>query len=110
MYQSKKILVLVLIFSLFSAWGQVKFNAPSSSQGIGEINNTGLTFNQGMSGLGVATSSVQFITLKNPALLTRTRYTAMEFGFQGTTRLLQEGTNSQTNTDFTLANISLQPR
>lgn len=107
MYQSKKILVLVLIFSLFSAWGQVKFNAPYSSEGIGEINNTGLTFNQGMSGLGVATSSVQFINLKNPALLTRTRYTAMEFGFQGTTRLLQEGTNSQTNTDFTLANISL---
>lgn len=107
MYQSKKILVLVLIFSLFSAWGQVKFNAPYSSEGIGEINNTGLTFNKGMSGLGVATSSVQFINLTNPALLTRTRYTAMEFGFQGTTRFLKEGTNSQTNTDFTLANISL---
>lgn len=107
MYQSKKILVLVLIFSLFSAWGQVKFNAPYSSEGIGEINNTGLTFNKGMSGLGIATSSVQFINLTNPALLTRTRYTAMEFGFQGTSRFLKEGANSQTNTDFTLANISL---
>ncbi len=107
MYQLNKILSLVFILSLFSALGQVKFNAPYSSEGIGEVNNTGLTFQKGMAGLGVATSSVQFINLTNPALLARTRYTAMDFGFNGMTRHLKEGTQSQTNTDLTLGNIIL---
>ena len=40
MRQLNKILSLVFVLSLYSALGQVKFNAPYSSEGIGEINNT----------------------------------------------------------------------
>ncbi|MCP4521483.1 MAG: hypothetical protein GY827_07295 [Cytophagales bacterium] len=106
MYQYNKVLALVFVFSLFGAWGQVSLNAPYSSEGIGQVNNTGLTFQQGMSGLGVSNSSVQFINLINPALLARTRYTVMEVGANSTTHLLQEEGGSQSTTSANLSNLT----
>ncbi len=68
-----KLSILYLITSLsLSITGYCQVTNPSvyTAFGIGKLNNSGLTKNQGMGGTGLAQSSDNFINILNPASLT----------------------------------------
>jgi len=84
MYLKNKKLVLVLLVSVVSNWvfAQIKYNAPYSSLGNGEIELNSSGFYKGMNGAGLSLGNEYFLNSNNPALLPRTKSNVFEFGLR----------------------------
>src|SRR5579872_2622469 len=85
---------LIFLFVALAAKGQIA-SSPFSEFGIGDLQNGGVTQNQGMGGIGVSNPHGAYINNLNPALLTYNRYTLFQGGLQFENKKISDGQNSQ---------------
>lgn len=100
------ILLISLIFNCLQSFSQSLGNSPYSSIGLGERFPIGYSENQGMAGVGVA-SSVVNINPINPALLARNKYTVFSMGMIGQSKGLKTSTEGQNSFAMNLNYVNL---
>jgi hypothetical protein len=99
---------LLLAVGARDAHAQTLGNSPYSRLGLGEMSpGTGLVRNQGMAGVGVASSSTTYINERNPALAWHTRYVTFDVGLTGQIKTLKTKTQSQRTGNATLNYLAL---
>jgi hypothetical protein len=98
---------IVFIFSSLHSFSQTLGNSPYSSLGLGERLPVGYAENQGMAGVGVASSLGLNINTLNPALLARNKYTVFSMGMNGQYKGLKTDTQSQNSFAMNLNYVNL---
>lgn len=78
-YSLQIVFAFVTILSARVGYGQGLGNSPYSILGLGDLQSTALSMNEGTGGSGVSAGNIMQINGLNPALLVRNRYTAFEF-------------------------------
>jgi hypothetical protein len=101
------ILSISLIISSLQLKSQNLGNSPYSSLGLGELLPVGYSENQGMAGIGVASSMGIYVNNLNPALLARNKYTTFTMGLLGQNKTLKNSTLNQHSFSMNLNYINL---
>lgn len=86
----------------FIAVGQIKYNSPYSSLGLGDQQAQSFGYNRGMADLGISLENPYFVNTQNPALLANIKYTSFEFAFKSIGHNVHSETASESSSDFTL--------
>ncbi|MBP6385682.1 MAG: hypothetical protein KA313_03380 [Pseudarcicella sp.] len=81
--------------------------SPYSSYALGESASEGSAMNEGMAGVGVASSNGIFVNHLNPALIARNRYTVFEGGLVVERKSMQDFRLRQKNTSGNILLVSL---
>ncbi len=102
------IFIVCFLFIAQLNFGQGLGNSPYSSIGLGELTDKAFTENNGMAGVGVASSIGLYINNLNPSLLTRNKYTVFSMGMNGQSKYLKSKGLSQNNIsgNFQFLNLS----
>ncbi len=101
------ILFISLIISSLQIKSQSLGNSPYSSIGLGELLPIGYSENQGMAGVGVASSMGIYVNNLNPALLACTKHTVFSMGLLGQNKTLKNSNLNQHSFSMNLNYVSL---
>lgn len=82
-YSLRLALVAAGFLSVEAGYGQGFGNSPYSILGLGDLQGTALSMNEGTGGAGVSAGNMLQLNGLNPALLVRNRFTAFEFAGSG---------------------------
>lgn len=111
MSERVKISWVAILLLLFTGWaakaqtdGTYAGFSPYSVFGVGNLHQSGTSWNRGMGGVGIAGRSRRFINIMNPASITErdTLSFMADFGLAGRISLFQEGDKKTVNTVFNI--------
>jgi hypothetical protein len=96
-FRIASVVVCLLISEFVQAQGQATGNSPYSQIGLGDLNPSAFTPNQGMGGTGVSHTDSLFYNNTNPALLGRNNFrrTSLDVGITGQWKQLSTKQTSQ---------------
>ncbi len=107
--RTKSLLILLSIFSVFTASAQTTTSSPYSKFGLGALQQQSLPQNMGMGGIAAgirSISSYNNINMLNPASYSAITYTTIDIGAYGTVDNLSNNTAKQTGADFRLNHLA----
>ncbi len=107
--RTKSLLILLAIFSAFTASAQSTSSSPYSKFGLGDLQQQSLPQNMGMGGVaaGVRTlGGYNNINMLNPASYSAITFTTIDIGAYGTINTLSNSSAKQTGTDFRLNHLA----
>jgi hypothetical protein len=99
--------VVLTLVGANSANAQGFGNSPYSILGVGDLQSTAFSMNEGTGGAGVSAGNIMQINGLNPALLVRNRYTAFEFAGTMQYKDLTAAGGSQQDLAANLSHIAL---
>ncbi len=107
--RTKSLLILLIIFSAFSASAQSTTSSPYSRFGLGLLQQQSLPQNMGMGGIAAGVRTIggySNINMLNPASYSAIGLTAIDVGAYATINMLSNSSAKQTGADFRLNHLA----